>query len=186
MSSFTRKHDCISTLSDSNGNVWYLCSGWCWVYNHAFQHICCHNNSLPHATADPDYLFLHFVLKCSECQRVTQLDLLKVPIKGYQNRQGHPFCCYSIKTQKQNTCRSGTSSIGSSAPRSPLATIAWNRKSMCYFKQVPGSTQDRQESRFFFFIIDKQEARFRSILKKTGGILGLNDNCPSNGAATRR
>ncbi|MFS7914433.1 hypothetical protein Hanom_Chr02g00153331 [Helianthus anomalus] len=63
VSGFSRKHDCISTLSNRNSNVGYLCTGRCRMNYHAFKHICCNDNCFSHATACVDYLFLMKVIQ---------------------------------------------------------------------------------------------------------------------------
>lgn len=56
--SFSWKHNCISTFSYCNCNVRNFCPCWCWMINHAFQHICCYNNWFLHAVTPSNDVFL--------------------------------------------------------------------------------------------------------------------------------
>jgi len=109
VSSFSWKHYRISTFSNSDSNVWDLCPGWSWMNYHTLKHVSRNNNSFSHTTAQVNDLLLYNKLK----SRVSTSTSSKSPSLGY------------LKNERQVlTWRMGTSSIGSSAPRSPLATIA--------------------------------------------------------------
>ena len=63
MSSFSRKHDSISTFSHCYCDVRDFCPCWCWVIDHAFQHVCCYNNWFLHTVAPSNYVLLYITRK---------------------------------------------------------------------------------------------------------------------------
>lgn len=58
MSSFTRKHNCIGTFTNSNGNIWDFCSCGRGMSDHALKHVRSHDNWLPHGSARSNNLSL--------------------------------------------------------------------------------------------------------------------------------
>lgn len=59
MSSFPRKHYSVTALANCYCDVRDLCSSWCRMNNHAFQHVCGNNNRFAHTPAHSNDLFLH-------------------------------------------------------------------------------------------------------------------------------